>query len=605
MLLAKVSQINVYPVKSAGGISVSQGWVEKQGLAFDRRFMLALPDGQMVTARTFPQMLQISSVIVSDGLRFSMKDMPALHLRYQDFKMQEVDSTVWNDTFTAYTTTDEANDWFSRITGRHVELLFTGETSNRYRKKIGHEVSFADGYPLLLISEASLAALNERSAEHHCMSQFRTNLVVSGTEPFAEDGWKRIRIGEVEFDIVKPCERCIMTTVDPATGQPRPTKEPLRTLSQFRANESGGVFFGQNLVAKNEGIIRADDSVEVLEYQEKTIYPDRKEQRVLECVSREEIARDFVTFWLSARQGTMAEYFPGQFISVELIIDGEPQSRCYTLSSSPSRPDLVAISVKRVQDGIVSNWLIDQFHAGDVLLAKAPAGDFHLPSQLSRPLLLLSAGSGVTPMLSMVRYLADRSQLNDVVFYHQCRSVADIPCRDELQALRQQHPGLRVIFSLTQPPVDWFGLKGRFSSAHMRQIPELAQREVFICGPEGFIEQAKTLVTGAGVPEDSCHQELFAVTQERSSEPYQELMIRINDHLISGNNQKTLLEQAESQDVSIPNSCRAGLCGACRVKIDKGQVRQESSPALDALAADQGIVLACCCIPETDIEVSF
>ena len=168
--------------------------------------------------------------------------------------MQEAPATVWKDSFAAYTTTDEADDWFSKVLGLRVELLFTGEQSNRVRDKLGHNVSFADGYPVLVISEASLEELNRRSAEQHSMDQFRTNLVVSDTTPFEEDTWKRIRIGEVEFESVKPCERCILTTVNTRRGTFRESKEPLKTLQEFRANERGGVFFGQNLVALNQGL---------------------------------------------------------------------------------------------------------------------------------------------------------------------------------------------------------------------------------------------------------------------------------------------------------------------------------------------------------------
>ncbi|MBT2979634.1 MOSC domain-containing protein, partial [Vibrio anguillarum] len=165
----------------------------------------------------------------------------------------------------------------------------------------------------------------------HSMDQFRTNLVVRTDEPFAEDSWKRIRIGEVEFEAVKPCERCILTTVDVNKGAFRPTKEPLRTLLQFRANERGGVFFGQNLVAKNEGMIRVGDSVEVLEYKEKEFYRDLgMSHHVMTCVEREAIARDFVTFWLEPKKGEMPNYQPGQHLPIEVVIDGENVARRYT-----------------------------------------------------------------------------------------------------------------------------------------------------------------------------------------------------------------------------------------------------------------------------------
>ncbi|KOO09857.1 flavodoxin, partial [Vibrio xuii] len=138
---------NVFPVKSVGGIALSSAWVEKQGLTFDRRFMLALADGSMVTARKYPQMVTVNSSLTADGLIFSAQGKTPLRIRYHDFKMQEAPAQVWKDSFTAYTTTDEADDWFSEVLGQRVELLYCGEQSNRVREKLGHNVSFADGYP--------------------------------------------------------------------------------------------------------------------------------------------------------------------------------------------------------------------------------------------------------------------------------------------------------------------------------------------------------------------------------------------------------------------------------------------------------------------------
>ncbi len=326
-----LSQINVFPVKSVGGVVLSSAWVEKQGLSFDRRFMIATSDGSMVTARKFPQMVTIKSALLPDGVVFTSLGEEPLKIRYQDFKMQEAPATVWKDSFTAYTTTDEADDWFSKVLGLRVELLFTGEQSNRIREKLGHNVSFADGYPMLVISEASLEELNRRSSEQHSMDQFRTNLVVSDTKPFEEDSWKRIRIGEVEFESVKPCERCILTTVNTQRGTFRESKEPLKTLQEFRANERGGVFFGQNLVALNEGIIRQGDKVEVLEYKEAEFYPDNSPNRMsLTCVEREEIARDFVTLWLEPNKGQLPTYLPGQHLPIEVNLDGKKVGRRYS-----------------------------------------------------------------------------------------------------------------------------------------------------------------------------------------------------------------------------------------------------------------------------------
>lgn len=134
-----------------------------------------------------------------------------------------------------------------------------------FPEKTGTRVSFADGYPLLLISQSSLDDLNLRSDALHQMSQFRTNLVATGTRPFEEDSWVRIRIGEVEFSVAKPCSRCIMTTVEAGTDRFNALKEPLATLTRYRRGQDGEVYFGQNLVALNEGWIEAGSEIEVLE----------------------------------------------------------------------------------------------------------------------------------------------------------------------------------------------------------------------------------------------------------------------------------------------------------------------------------------------------
>ena len=601
----QLSQINIFPVKSTGGISLSTSWVEKQGLSFDRRFMLALSDGSMVTARTHPSMVLIKSSLLADGIVFTAPasiKLPPLKLHYADFKMQDTPAQVWKDNFPAFTTTDQANDWFSQYLNQRVELLFTGKQSQRVRTKLGHNVSFADGYPVLVISEESLEELNRRSREQHSMDQFRTNLVVSGGEPFAEDSWKRIRIGEVEFESVKPCMRCILTTVDTNNGQFRPTKEPLNTLSQFRADEQGGVYFGQNLVALNEGMIHQGDEIEVLEYKDKEEYSDTMSQkRQMTCVEREDIARNFVTFWFEPEHAHQFNYQPGQHLPIEIDVDGEHVARRYTMSSSPSRPGRLAISVKRVDGGAVSNWLIDNFKVGDTLLAEDPDGSFHLGDKHDQPILLLSAGSGVTPMLSMLRYLADHGQVKDVVFFHQCSKEEDIPCYDELTRLAEQHQGLSLMISLTQATTDWKGLKGRFSLSQLKRISNATERQVFVCGPDGFMQKAKNLLLKKGLPEDNYHQEAFGVAQQ-TGKPVKKLQLSLNGYLFEGDNQTPLLEQAEKAGLSIANSCRSGFCGACRVTIESGKVHQPDVPALQDSERHMGIALACCCIPETDIE---
>lgn len=270
----EISQINIYPVKSITGIEVSSSWVERQGLSFDRRFMVADLNGKMVTAREHRQMVRVKAALQPNGLVLTYPEAKPLHLKFSDFSMEKVTCKVWSDEFQAHATSQQANEWFSFIIGQQVQLLFTGEQSNRQKEKIQTNVSFADGYPLLLVSQSALDELNQRSSALHTMAQFRPNIVVSGTDAFAEDGWKRIRIGEVEFEIAKPCMRCVLTTVNPQTAMRNEQNEPLKTLATFRADENGGTFFGQNIFAKNEGMIRIGDKVKILERKEKDFYPD-------------------------------------------------------------------------------------------------------------------------------------------------------------------------------------------------------------------------------------------------------------------------------------------------------------------------------------------
>ncbi|MCG3864064.1 MULTISPECIES: hybrid-cluster NAD(P)-dependent oxidoreductase [unclassified Photobacterium] len=600
----QLSQLNIFPVKSIAGISQSKVWVEKQGISFDRRFMVATLSGDMITARKSPKMVKVKAALIADGIVLSYEDKACLVLKYAQFDMAEASSRVWGDTFIAYTTTEQANSWFSDVLGQPVQLLFTGEQSNRLRPKISQNVSFADGYPLLVISEASLQALNERSSEHHTMDQFRTNLVVSNTEAFAEDGWKRIRIGEVEFEAVKPCSRCILTTVDPKSAMFSESKEPLVTMAKFRADETGNVYFGQNLVARNEGIISVGDTIEILETKPKEIYADNSEQKLqLTCVEREDIAQDFTTFWLESHQENQAlpTYLPGQHLPIQLEVNGEYISRRYTLSSSPSRPGRYAISVKRVNDGRISNWLHEHFQVGDTLVSESPSGDFHLGVHTDK-LLLLSGGSGVTPMMSMLRYLSDHDLVRDVVFYHQCRTEADIPYLEELRAIEEKHPSLDLRIVLTQPKRDWQGESGRLSIGHLAMMSDLDKRQVFVCGPDAFMSSAKKLLLNMGMAASRYHQEAFGPVRHALEEK-KTVELSIDGQLFQGNNQATLLEQAETAGINMDYSCRAGFCGACKVTVKSGEVEQPEVPALSSQERAEGKVLACCCVPRSDLEI--
>ncbi|RLM23047.1 hypothetical protein BIY29_11105 [Brenneria alni] len=260
-----VTRLYIHPVKSMRGLQLSHAVVSASGLAHDRTFMVTQPDGTFITARQYPQMVLFTPALLPDGLFISAPDGQTASVRFADFISTPQPTEVWGNHFTAQIAPDAINDWLSQYFQRQVQLRWLGsEPSRRVNQHPDIPLSFADGYPFLLINEASFQALRQRCPAGIKLEQFRPNLVVTGACAFAEDSWQTIRIGDVIFDVAKPCSRCVLTTVSIEHGRKHPTSEPLATLQSFRTAENGDVDFGQNLIARNTGIIRLGDALEVL-----------------------------------------------------------------------------------------------------------------------------------------------------------------------------------------------------------------------------------------------------------------------------------------------------------------------------------------------------
>ena len=260
----QLTQLWCYPIKSCAGIESSSARITSAGPAFDREWMVTDASGQFLTGRAHPKLVLVSAVPTIDGLALHAPGMPAHVVRRILFNRLR-QTGVWAYRFDAWWGDESADAWFSDYLGMSARLLFIGANSNRaLRVDPSIRFSFADGYPFLLISEASLADLNSRLEHPVSMRNFRPNMVVNGNDAFAEDQWKRIRIGDVEFEHMKPCDRCVFTTIDPDTALPSADMQPLRTLGTYRRTEAG-VMFGQNLVARGTGVIRVGDRVEVVE----------------------------------------------------------------------------------------------------------------------------------------------------------------------------------------------------------------------------------------------------------------------------------------------------------------------------------------------------
>jgi uncharacterized protein len=258
----RLAGLNIYPIKSARGIALEQSEVDSFGLRYDRRWMVVNPSGEFLSQRTHPRLALIAPAIGDGILRIAAPGMPPLDLPLHSVGPARSRVAVWRDVCAASWVGDEPAGWLSEFLGSACGLVYMPDRVVRPADPefapAGTRVSFADGFPFLLISEESLADLNQRLPAHLPMNRFRSNLVVAGGEPYAEDGWHQIAIGEIPMRVVKPCARCVVTTTDQTTGERG--KEPLRTLATYR-RQGDEVMFGQNVVHGKQGTLRLDDPV--------------------------------------------------------------------------------------------------------------------------------------------------------------------------------------------------------------------------------------------------------------------------------------------------------------------------------------------------------
>lgn len=266
-----LSEIFIYPIKSLGGISLSEAVVEPRGLLLDRRMMLVDKNGLFITQRNHPEMALLKTEIINDELvvyHLINKHSIRIPIKETNFsKKNKIRVFIWNDESTAVIVSEEANKFFSDMLKINCRLVFMTDDEKRIvdpNKKYvtdEHIVSFADGYPFLIIGQSSLDELNKRLESPLPINRFRTNFVFTGGEPFEEDNWEEFLIGQIKFKAVKPCARCVITTTDQQTSERN--DEPLRTLSTFR-KFGNKVLFGMNLISYGTGEVKIGDSITLL-----------------------------------------------------------------------------------------------------------------------------------------------------------------------------------------------------------------------------------------------------------------------------------------------------------------------------------------------------
>ncbi len=266
-----ISELWIYPIKSLGGIRLQEAQLSPRGLQWDRRWMLLDADGNFLTQRQFAEMalLDVSLHAHTLQVRHRKKNLLPLEIPlHMTDPGEQVQAPIWDDNTLAWYVGAQYDQWFSNALEQPCRLVYMPDESERITtgKWSGNQqkMSFADGYPALLIGQGSLDDLNARLATPVPMNRFRPNLVVRGTAPFAEDVWHEFWIGDLHFWAEKPCARCNVITIDQETLQTG--KEPLQTLSRYR-RVGNKVMFGQNLLCDASGTIRVSDVVEVKSYK--------------------------------------------------------------------------------------------------------------------------------------------------------------------------------------------------------------------------------------------------------------------------------------------------------------------------------------------------
>lgn len=260
-----LSEINIYPVKSLAGISLTSWQVIKTGFLYDRKWMLIDSQGQFLSQRRLPKMALIKTALTDEQLILSAPDQIDLVLSLTPSNGEEIISTIWHDQCAARSISQEADLWFSRFLETDCRLVYLPDEEIRpvdtKYAQVTDQVAFSDGFPFLLIAENSLVALNQAMQLDLTMNRFRPNLVIAGCPAYAEDSWREILIGEINFRLPKPCSRCAVPTIDPETAQTG--KEPLMTLNRLRKWQNK-VYFGQNAIHNQCGTLSVGDSVQIL-----------------------------------------------------------------------------------------------------------------------------------------------------------------------------------------------------------------------------------------------------------------------------------------------------------------------------------------------------
>jgi 2Fe-2S type ferredoxin len=321
------------------------------------------------------------------------------------------------------------------------------------------------------------------------------------------------------------------------------------------------------------------------------------------CVHVIEETGDVKTFRFVADPPKLFRYFPGQFVTLEVPIDGKIIRRSYTISATPSRPHAISVTVKRVEGGQISNWLHDNLQVGSTLFLNGPNGTFTCLPHDTGPYLFISGGSGITPVMAMSRWFCDTTPDADIQFLHFARSPNDLIFAEELKLMERNVLGFRCQFVCSQAAEGsgWTGPTGRISPELLTQlVPDLKSRSVYLCGPLGFMEATRGMLEQLGFDMTRFHQEIFGGVPRRDPSAAEAQSGTLAKVVFSASNKEVdctgsdyILDLALDNGIELAYSCRAGQCGTCKVTLLEGSVEQDNTNALTPDDVKEGHILGC------------
>ena len=343
----------------------------------------------------------------------------------------------------------------------------------------------------------------------------------------------------------------------------------------------------------------------------------------LVCTGVRAETHDVTTFLFRTEKPSLFRFRPGQFLTFDFEIGGETVHRCYTISSSPTRPDTLSITVKRHPGGQVSNWLHDTMRPGMAVAVAGPQGDFCHTLHPAPKYLFLAGGSGITPLMSMARTHYDLAEDADIVFVQNARTPGDFVFRDELALIEKALPGFRALFVADRAPEDgsWSGPTGFVSLPLLRTLTrDFAQREIFCCGPAPYMANVRAILAGIGFDMAHYHEESFSfetagagaeTAAETSAVPagapaaaagakYKIEFTKLGRTIECGPDQ-FILDAAKAAGLRLPFACAKGVCGTCKTKKLSGEVVMTHGGGIRQREIDQGMVLVCCGKPKSDV----